>query len=432
MIDVICHPDLSRLPPASSATIPVLLYGAHPRTAGSTSIGAPLIPAIRRLAAQVPQVAFDFLSVALAVTAADTFVRRDEAADGWSRHIRLVIPVAHASPWLAVISDLEKALHFLSGDVWTLDVRPGGQRRPKRQRRGRITKLSGRDCVSLFSGGLDSTIGSLDLVAEGRKPLLASHSYRGDSSIQGDVWLAVPGSPPRFSANANPVSRETSDTTMRTRSLNFLAYGAVVGSALSTRIGVVPVPLYVPENGWISLNPPLTRRRIGALSTRTTHPYFLEIIQGIFDRLGIPVAIDNPYRFKTKGEMIRDCVDPQTLRRIAGTTVSCGKWKRAGRQCGRCVPCLIRRSAFYAAGWVDGTDYRYPNLAKVLDDENERDDLLAMMVAVIKYETANLDNWVSMSGPLPADMPTRAIYIDVFKRGLAEMGAYLRGSGLLQ
>lgn len=432
MIKVVCHTDSTRLPPASSTTIPVLLYGTCPRTAGSMSIGAPLIRAVRRLAAEVPQVAFDFLSVALAVTAADTFVRREEAADGWSRQLELVIPVVNARPWLSVIKDLENALNFLSGDIWTLNVRGDGRCLPKPQRTGRITKVSGHDCVCLFSGGLDSAIGALNLVAGGRKPLLASHSYRGDSSKQDDVWTALPGSPPRFSANANPVSPKTSDTTMRTRSLNFLAYGAVAGSALSTMTGGMQVPLYVPENGLISLNPPLTRRRIGALSTRTTHPFFLEIIQRIFDRLAIPVIISNPYRFKTKGEMIRDCADPQNLRLIADTTVSCGKWKRTGRQCGRCVPCLIRRAAFHAAGWADATDYRSPDLATVLDYENERDDLLAMMVAVKKAETAKLDNWVSLSGPLPADLPTRAMHIDVFSRGIEEMRVYLRSAGLIQ
>ena len=43
--------------------------------------------------------------------------------------------------------------------------------------------------------------------------------------------------------------------------------------------------IYVPENGFISINTPLTRRRIGSLSTRTTHPYFINSLQLIFNKL---------------------------------------------------------------------------------------------------------------------------------------------------
>ena len=36
--------------------------------------------------------------------------------------------------------------------------------------------------------------------------------------------------------------------------------------------------IIVPENGYISLNIPLTYSRIGSSSTRTTHPYYFELL----------------------------------------------------------------------------------------------------------------------------------------------------------
>ncbi|MBR7552326.1 hypothetical protein KC220_27670, partial [Mycobacterium tuberculosis] len=77
-------------------------------------------------------------------------------------------------------------------------------------------------------------------------------------------------------------------------------------------------------------NPPLTARRIGSLSTRTTHPYFLGRLNELFINIGLPVKLLNPYQFKTKGEMIAECQNQTLLQKVAANTVSCGKWKRSG------------------------------------------------------------------------------------------------------
>jgi Reverse transcriptase (RNA-dependent DNA polymerase) len=96
--------------------------------------------------------------------------------------------------------------------------------------------------------------------------------------------------------------------------------------------------LFVPENGLISINPPLTRRRVGSLSTRTTHPHFVSWIQTVFDSVRLGVTMVNLYRWKTKGEMLEECVDP-TIAEMAAASYSCGKGKRLNKHCGRCVPC---------------------------------------------------------------------------------------------
>ena len=121
------------------------------------------------------------------------------------------------------------------------------------------------------------------------------------------------------------------------------------GYAIAQTNGQENVKLFVPENGFISLNAPLTPRRIGSLSTRTTHPYFFELMQSIFDSVGIRTSIVNPYQFKTKGEMLIECKNQGLLRDIVSHTVSCSKWKREKQQCGKCVPCIIRRASLLAA-----------------------------------------------------------------------------------
>jgi hypothetical protein len=437
MTDIIFHHEAAQLSPGGLGIVPVLMYGRRPPHQGSASIGGPVHAAARRLGVPVHRRAFDLLTIAMAVTAADTFVDRRTSDDGWARDLRLRVPLSDPAPWMPVVSLLEEALRFLSGDVWSIDIRPNGPDRPNPQVRGRLTTLAGHDSVSLFSGGLDSAIGVLDLMAGGKKPVLVSHSYRGDANRQGIVGAHLPVNVSRFSAVANPLSKleDDNDVQMRTRSFNFLAYGALVAATMAER-GITPGPvdLFVPENGLIALNPPLTARRIGALSTRTTHPHFLGSVQHILDRLGIPVRISNPYALKTKGEMLTGCADPGALGRVAEHTVSCGKWKRKGVQCGKCVPCLIRRASYHAAGIVDNTPYDPDgqNLVAVMAKDDARDDLLAMILASRRLPSIDIARWVPMAGPLPADRAERDALLNVASRGMAEVSAYLNHLGLLR
>ena len=66
-----------------------------------------------------------------------------------------------------------------------------------------------------------------------------------------------------------------------------------------------------------------------------------------------------------------------------------------------------------------------------MEYEGERDDLLAMLIALKKAETTPLENWAALSGPLPTSRAERDMQVDVFRRGLAEMRGYLHGLGLI-
>ena len=112
--------------------------------------------------------------------------------------------------------------------------------------------------------------------------------------------------------------------------------------------------LKVPENGLIALNVPLDRLRLGALSTRTTHPFYIARWNEMLAALGIAGRIENPYWDKTKGEMVAGCVNPSLLAKLAPSSLSCsspskGRWtKQPQGHCGFCLPCLIRRASLLA------------------------------------------------------------------------------------
>jgi hypothetical protein len=111
------------------------------------------------------------------------------------------------------------------------------------------------------------------------------------------------------------------------------------------------------------------------------------------------------------------------FRSLASTNVSCGKWKRRNQQCGRCVPCLIRRASLHAAGVTDDTDYQYPDLQSVMSDEEGRDDLIAVQAALLRSPMSELQ--VMKAGPLPIDPIDRAAFVSVAARGMQELRSFL-------
>ncbi|TIQ75319.1 MAG: hypothetical protein E5X64_38665, partial [Mesorhizobium sp.] len=153
------------------------------------------------------------------------------------------------------------------------------------------------------------------------------------------LWMAFPEGFVRGSAGEN---------TTRGRSFLFFALGVFAGSGLDD-----PFTLKVPENGLIAVNVPLDPLRLGALSTRTTHPFYIARWND--------VLIENPYWDMTKGEMVAACADGALLRRLTSTSLSCaaptkGRWQGLGTQhCGYCLPCLIRRASLLK-GFGPGAD----------------------------------------------------------------------------
>jgi hypothetical protein len=431
---VVIHHDPNQLPAASNEVVPVQIYGLSGlKQRGISAIGSPLMEPLRRLGLQVSTVVMDFMTISLAVTAADTFVKREKAADGWAREIRLQLPLCEPQPWLVQQGKLEKALNFLSGDLWSLELTGGGHRPPiayRRRDHSNLVPLRQLDSVCLFSGGLDSTIGAIDLIAQGRRPLLVSHAYGGDKSHQDAIAARLHGRFARFAVNASPhlASGET-ETSMRTRSIGFLAFAAAGCNALSKANHMEKVDLFMPENGFISLNAPLTTPRIGSLSTRTSHPHFLAAIREIFDGVGICANIVNPYQFLTKGEMMQSCHNQDNLKTVLADTVSCSHWRRKNQQCGCCVPCLIRRAAIAKSGLAESKSYRFQGLSKVLSNNGRRGDLFALMGAIHQLETRAIGPWIMESGPLPADQLEDLK--GVFVRGLKEVESFLEGDDLV-
>lgn len=370
---------------------------------------------------------WDFVTIALAVAAADLACLRGDSADGWTRMIELDVNVFEPAPWVGQRDALQSALRFLTGDFWTLNILPGGDAPPMTT----APTTRDADCISLLSGGVDSLIGAIDLHALGRRPIYVSQTAKGDKHTQQEYAAALGAADRHFQWNHRIKHTRDFERSTRGRSIVFFAFAALATSALDATNG--PAEIFVPENGFISLNVALNPGRFGSFSTKTTHPVFLRRLQAVWDAVGIPAVLKLPYQFRTKGEMLAECADQLMLAQLVGKSTSCGRIGYYGyTHCGRCVPCQVRRAAFLKAQQNDTTSaYIFDQLGKSGSArENGANDINAVASAFLRMKDNGVQRFIG--GALSfADSGDRPSYEDVVARGLEELGVLLHQHGVV-
>ena len=417
---LLCAPKGFPFEPPDGDALQIILYGRtdreHPERG---TVGALAKRLFIREKLEVNQRAWDFLSLALSVVTADFAEPRDRSPDGWTRDFDLTVSVTEPEFWNSQTATLEAALNFLTTDRWHLKFTSGGDvyTLPK----GSI--LPKEDCVMLLSGGLDSLIGGIDLVRAGKKPLAISQLVRGDAEKQ-KLFAQKLGPIKHLLLNHNANTPEShSSLSQRSRSLIFIAFGVTAATSLASYKDGMEVDLYICENGFISINPPLTEARIGSLSTRTAHPIFLMHIQSLLDSCGLRVRLKNPYNHMTKGEMLLACADQTMLKELAISSTSCARFLRFGyRHCGRCVPCQIRRAAFLKWSVPDTTVYAFEDLGKDDAEHAGFDDVRSAAMAIAEVKLDGLQSWAgcSLSRALLGDISALSAVVE---RGLNELEA---------
>lgn len=308
----------------------------------------------------------------------------------------------------------------------------------------KITPVGDIDAVSLFSGGLDSLTGVIDLL-EGDPELrlcLVSHNEGDQASTAQQKLVAAlrnhygkdrlevkslflrPAPASTGQARTLPNGRET---TTRARSMLFLT----AGLALAASAGP-DTPLYIPENGFIGINVPLSRARACSYSTRTTHPQYLSLLRKAADHVGVPNLILNPFRLRTKGEILAGSKNPELLRELAPVSISCSHpeaARYASREqgnCGYCFPCLIRRSSMAHVGWDDSEGYAWDALSGegLLDRNTRRASDLRAVINGVYAERPDRD--ILRNGPIP-DGEHQA-FLRVWRDGISELRAWFEGA----
>lgn len=370
--------------------------------------------------------ALDLFYISLMVYYADRKVKRSDTYDSWTREFKLYIPVLELKKWNKNRKLLERMVSYLSGDIWTFEFRQRGLNKDEHKLKKGFTRKNKKwvpDNFCMLSGGLDSFIGAIDLLEKDKNITFVGHYGGGKGVVEYQNFVIDKlsaeynlGKNQFFNFYAAPIGG-VEDTT-RTRSFMFFAHAIILASGKKES-----KKLYIPENGLISLNIPLTNSRLGSSSTRTTHPYYMKLLQKLIDNLELEIELVNPYQFLTKGEMISQCKNDIFLKKMAAKTMSCshpdqGRYYRETEpsHCGMCLPCVIRRSAIKSAYSRDLSKYR----DKDFKGKKASIELRSYKIGILDFKRNQDKSFfkIQNSGPITDNINN---YTNVYKRGMNEL-----------
>lgn len=309
----------------------------------------------------------DLLEIAGYIYAADRRIGRgsSEALEyhSWSRELNFIIKVRDKDFWsdIQIIKALSEALEFVSGDKkFTFAFESG------RQDTGQTNLFDHEDIslekrensiIALFSGGLDSLAGVLEILTATEKNLiLISHrsNTTGVSRIQKGIYnLLVNDFPNRlqyFPFYCNLHGERAIEETQRTRIFLYTAIAYSLASLASEN------EIHVFENGITSLNFSKRADLINARASRTTHPKTLKLLENFYSLVGGKKrSIIHPFLYNTKTDIFNKIKTAGKLSYI-NSTISCTKTFKSfenntqATHCGGCSQCVDRRFAAFASG----------------------------------------------------------------------------------
>lgn len=333
----------------------------------------------------------DFLEIATYVYCADQVFKRGGLKDvntfgaKWRRHLYFHVPVRDLDFWSQdhVQKVLRETLHFLSDDHFYFSF-SYAKNAPDLQTYlefGIETNKSAPEQVVMFSGGLDSLGGAIqEAVNDKRRIMLVNHrSTKKLNTVHSTLMDALKDKAGEYAPDhvhvdiSKKIKSHNKEYTQRTRSFLFLA----IGSSIAHMLNLNSLRFY--ENGVISLNLPISAQTVGSRSTRTTHPQILhqysELVSLIADQ---PFTVENPFIWKTRGEIIKLIVDSGCSEFIANSMSCAHVWQSTKLQthCGKCSQCIDRRLGMYA---VDANRYDPESIYRTnvfLDSADKEEDQL--------------------------------------------------------
>ena len=351
----------------------------------------------------------DLYIIALSIYGLDKRISRSIFEDCWTREISVSIPVLQFEKWHGTEASWNNMLSFLTGDRWDISFRQTEAVCSHHKRKSRIViDISRCDCVSLFSGGLDSFCGAISLLDHGLSPCLVGHNEYPKLRIKQEHFAAsfrkyYPEQDSRFlgftagafapSSFSNGDVLSGTENTSRGRSLLFLSFGLTIAGILGEE-----TPVFIPENGFIGVNVALTNSRMGSCSTRTTHPFFIRSFKAILLSVGIKNPIENIFAYYSKREIVRLVKNRPVFLDGFKSTISCShpcqaRYNKTGSRrypvnCGFCYPCLIRKSSLLDV--FDDGDYSFKQSpSSFLSEFSESDkslDLSAVVNSVYRFK----------------------------------------------
>ncbi|WP_123537601.1 7-cyano-7-deazaguanine synthase [Halosimplex salinum] len=345
---------------------------------------------------EVPDVVLDILEIATATFAADKAVSREIDIDEEkiddslleTRNIKLQIPVL--SPELAT-EEVEQLYSEMVSHMTRDIVEYEFHHIESIESVEQVSTQSDIDAVGLLSDGLDSAAGIYHNKSEGIDAVHTTIDYGQGVKSKAENIAGQAGVDHRAYRVKSDRSREY---TQFSRGLLHLSF------AVSEALAVGTDEIHCFENGIMARFLILSD---GWMTTRTVSPQFLAYFNGILSNvLEQPLKVENPFRDLTKTEITEKIPDKEIVKQ----TVSCphSRWAK-GKNCGLCIPCLVRNVGIIASSHEIAFD--------------ELSEYNALLEA--DFEEQSLDFDVSEEGLNPS-----ASSPEVFFKGVAEIAFFCR------
>lgn len=351
----------------------------------------------------------DLLEMAGYIFAADRKTSRGKPNDleyhSWERALTFHFSVRDFEFWEKpeIKNLLKRALLFMSGDhKYEFHFHQAGQDWPTSifDNEDFVIEKPENMRVMLFSGGIDSLSGAIELLeTTDAEVCLASHQsgFPGTHRIQSDLFEEInklyPGRCKHFKYECGLSGQKAKDETQRTRSFLYTSTAfAIAHTYKQDRI-------YVFENGMTSLNFAETQDLMNSRTSRTTHPQTIENLEKLFSAIaGKSFKIEHPYLYKTKTDVV-DVIKKYNQLKLLETSVSCSATRNKGTgntHCGVCSQCIDRRFAVYAAEVEDYDEqglYHYD----FLKEELEKDETVKVLNEYIRmaqnFADKGIEEW---------------------------------------
>lgn len=383
-----------------SKSILQLEYRDLPRIKPNVKIS---LPAFVQSVYHLPDRIMDLLEIAAYVFAADRLIKRGMPDSveyhSWARSFKYFIKVRDFDFWNtpSVDKKIGEALRFMTGDRnYEFCFLPGHSTPPTNLFDSKLFQMTPQENtnVVLFSGGLDSLTGIVQLLETTNKKLcLISHrSKPGTKRTQDQLFKALDKCYPnrlthyKFNCSFQGGTKAVEES-QRTRAFLFNSIAYAISHVLAKGT------FYIFENGITSLNFSRRQDLINARASRTTHPKTLGLMREFLSEFGeFEMKTKIPFLWNTKTDLF-DMLKSYGQENLITSTVSCSKtFQYIGQatHCGGCFQCIDRRFAAYASDLDDVDEGGIYDLDFVKNEMNSE-----VKTVVIDYvrQSRNFANW---------------------------------------
>ncbi len=323
--------------------------------------------------------AFDLIRISVYVYIADCLTERGGLNDAydeyWNVDLNFHIPVLDVDFWNneEVKNLLSEALGFAVGHKYNFHFYEwdGHQRQLFMDLFDTYTQDLDIDCISMFSGGLDSLYSSMLLIEEGRKPLLLSHQsttklVKKRNDLKEELEKSYNTNLVKWELPVKKKNGNSLEFTQRSRSFVYACLGVSFAKCLKLK------DVYLSDNGIVSFNLRSTEQNIGTLNTRSTNPKLIYFVNQLAKKLwqeNAPV-VENKLIYLTKADVVKGIKElgKEDLIPLTHSCVSTFGLTNSQPLCGVCSQCVDRR---FAMEYAEISKSNEPDIHYKVDIFNE-------------------------------------------------------------